>query len=667
MADRIKKIKIKQTDGSFSDYIPIGADAKNIDFEHSGSSVESKLKKTPYYYNNVATMKLDDSLKVGDMAITLGYYEANDGGGAEYVIIDDSSLEDDGGKIHNLINGLKAQLVINESINVKWFGAKGDGATDDTNAMQAFLDYAASGIKAEIPQGQYKITDTLYIDVNSNLCPQGNVLIRDYIANNSKITIKFKRSNTIKWSDLQYIKAVISNANGGLTISNDLYSTYTSKTCIEIGNEDFNFTTFLKGVNIRNYNIGLHVSPCNFYISNFEDIVIYNCNEGMVIEGSIENAGENINFKNCVFTRNGCCVKISSPLLLKFHKTSFDFNSCVFFTTYNVNIECTSCWFEGIGNRYNTDITNYNDFRGLIFSANSDKAYQESKIIITNCHICCLNLATSSGGIFKGSSLKVELSSNVFWYAEDVWQTIVSDIDFNTVFICTDDVRECIAKNNTGRYGMSLPVFFLKSDNDIQNAFFNTSMSEVNLNTLTKDTTTIGDWVYTYSEDSDIYTGSTKIKIDTIDDIKALIITPPYNGALSGIKLIYKDYIPLKGKKWQCLSFTKGFKGSSLTYATYSVNIYDENHEFLTSFVIGTNYSSSNIDGTKWFTNKNQNSDKDTNGNFIKHNIPSNAMYYKPLIELNAIRGSQTAIQQEETGTIPTDPVYFTGFYCYNY
>lgn len=132
MADRIKKIKIKQTDGSFSDYIPIGADAKNIDFEHSGSSVESKLKKTPYYYNNVATMKLDDSLKVGDMAITLGYYEANDGGGAEYVIIDDSSLEDDGGSIHELTTGLKAQLIIsNLTINIKQLGFKADLQTQD--------------------------------------------------------------------------------------------------------------------------------------------------------------------------------------------------------------------------------------------------------------------------------------------------------------------------------------------------------------------------------------------------------------------------------------------------------------------------------------------------------------------------------------------------------
>ena len=43
--DRIKKLKIKKQDGTFSDYIPIGADAGNIDTT-DGESVETKLKKS---------------------------------------------------------------------------------------------------------------------------------------------------------------------------------------------------------------------------------------------------------------------------------------------------------------------------------------------------------------------------------------------------------------------------------------------------------------------------------------------------------------------------------------------------------------------------------------------------------------------------------------------
>ena len=47
MSDRIKKIKVKKQDGTFSDYIPIGADAENIDTT-DGESVQLKLNKKPY-------------------------------------------------------------------------------------------------------------------------------------------------------------------------------------------------------------------------------------------------------------------------------------------------------------------------------------------------------------------------------------------------------------------------------------------------------------------------------------------------------------------------------------------------------------------------------------------------------------------------------------------
>lgn len=83
--DRIKKIKIKQQDGTMSDYYPIGADASNVDIDYNNSTLEVTMKKTPRYYENVASMKLDDTLQEGDMAITLGYYTANDGGRLEYL------------------------------------------------------------------------------------------------------------------------------------------------------------------------------------------------------------------------------------------------------------------------------------------------------------------------------------------------------------------------------------------------------------------------------------------------------------------------------------------------------------------------------------------------------------------------------------------------------
>lgn len=103
MADLIKKIKIKKQDGTFTDYIPIGADAVNV-AASDGESVELKLNKKPYYYNTVADMKADTKLKIGDVCQIL----ENTG---TYKIVNDASLMIDDKNVYQLNNGLKAQLL----------------------------------------------------------------------------------------------------------------------------------------------------------------------------------------------------------------------------------------------------------------------------------------------------------------------------------------------------------------------------------------------------------------------------------------------------------------------------------------------------------------------------------------------------------------------------
>ena len=174
MADLIKKIKIKKEDGTFTDYIPIGADATNV-VTLDGESVQLKLNKKLYYYTNVASMKADAKLKVNDMVITFGYYEANDGGGAEYQIIDNNELVDDGGSIHDLDNGLKAKLIIKNEINVKQFGAKGNNVTNDATAFNKAFNYNVSQII--IPQGTYLLSNIVYLNSKSNMTIENYGLI----------------------------------------------------------------------------------------------------------------------------------------------------------------------------------------------------------------------------------------------------------------------------------------------------------------------------------------------------------------------------------------------------------------------------------------------------------------------------------------------------------
>ena len=95
MADRIKKIKIKQADGSFSDYMPIGADAWNIDFNNGYSleqvmgeinpdeegTVATQLKKLSPFYIDVSKYDI-----IGDVSDVSAKFQAlvNSKGSATY-------------------------------------------------------------------------------------------------------------------------------------------------------------------------------------------------------------------------------------------------------------------------------------------------------------------------------------------------------------------------------------------------------------------------------------------------------------------------------------------------------------------------------------------------------------------------------------------------------
>lgn len=134
-------------------------------FTYSSQKINTELRKKATYYDSVASMKADSSLKDSSIAVTLGYYSENDGGGATYLIRSkQSGDEDDGGSIHELNGGqLVAELIIEEYVTPEMFGAVGDRVHDDTEAIQTAL---TSGKKV-ILTNKYLISSTLLIDSNT--------------------------------------------------------------------------------------------------------------------------------------------------------------------------------------------------------------------------------------------------------------------------------------------------------------------------------------------------------------------------------------------------------------------------------------------------------------------------------------------------------------------
>lgn len=107
-----------------------------------------------FIYDNVAAMKSATNLINGSFAKTLGYYAKNDGGSAIYKIT--STLPSS--YYETLTAGLYAEL-ITDVANVKMFGAKGDGLTDDAPKIRNAIAYlkATGNNTLYFPVGSYYI------------------------------------------------------------------------------------------------------------------------------------------------------------------------------------------------------------------------------------------------------------------------------------------------------------------------------------------------------------------------------------------------------------------------------------------------------------------------------------------------------------------------------
>ena len=114
-------------------------------------------------YDSVADMVSDTSLKEGSTAFTLGYHNPNDGGSGVYNIRAAVSGETyDDGSLIQLDNNNVAELITDGRVNVKQFGAYGNGTTTDDTAFQNIATYAsAKNLIMLVPPATYKVTATI--------------------------------------------------------------------------------------------------------------------------------------------------------------------------------------------------------------------------------------------------------------------------------------------------------------------------------------------------------------------------------------------------------------------------------------------------------------------------------------------------------------------------
>ena len=313
--------------------------------------------KALFGFDTVNDMKNATNLINGSYAETLGFYQKNDGGGSIYKIrtITNDDIVDNIFIIELNDNTLIAELIINDTNNIKTFGVYGDGVHDDLTNIQ----YAINKLSLK----------TLYF-------PKGTYLISNKIviknANNKTVNLKFDSNAIIKNYNNIYIETLLEIGKDETDGQYTRYNVYSNYLILNIEGGIFDCTNVHKGIIsnsdrqfVKFNNITfVHVNEYGLYLENGQryhsgDSKISNCNffNENSKQGTAIYVGSNDNeIQHCRVDGMKIAIDIygGTTFIHDTHCTALydnemsetDYNNTICFNINNAQVKFTQCYAD---------------------------------------------------------------------------------------------------------------------------------------------------------------------------------------------------------------------------------------------------------------------------------------------------------------------------------
>lgn len=310
-----------------SRHIPAGgAEGKILGWEADGTAQWIDNESTQYPDATTSTHGL---MSAADKA-KLDEIEAQANKTVVDAALNDSSINPVQNKIIN-----SAIQAISTFVTPQMFGAKADGSTDDSDAIQAAVDHGGIII---FPQGVYKITQTIVIPCTSHLFANGLVRLNCLVEG---FALHFKgevRGTNDNYTEMSY--PIIGGYSGYFYIYNSQVDigNITGYHGIKIGDPSDDQQHFgrarIENVRLWYFDIACAVTGHNFYLADFDHYHAEFCNMGLVFNFSsgTDNSGENVNLNRCIFgnTKNAIYFNNAGTYTLQIVNSSFDYNGKCF-------------------------------------------------------------------------------------------------------------------------------------------------------------------------------------------------------------------------------------------------------------------------------------------------------------------------------------------------